>query len=511
MAKQVCDIKENHGMTRGQSNEHLRDYKVTDPDAKKYGFYDPTRVHLNFEVTKGGIVAPVNKSYPIDQRFQDICNKRGIKIPEPIKFKDGSTKNRILLADIILGGSRAQMLKLAFGDQHIDLSKGADNSNITRKEDIEKWAVDQYKLMCKLYGEENIVAFIVHLDEKNPHVHLTLLPEVEGKISYKKLFVGKDKEEARQKFLYLHDVIAAVNAKWGLDRGDNIKQTGAKHRSTEEYMLWLRDACNELEQKKDGLSDSVSGLQESLKLLEGEIRKNEIKVKGLTTMINNKMIVLHDLEQEQEQAEASLLTSEYNKQEVERQKKNLETLIASNQDFLDKKRKELDETKELLELLKKQHAEKLQQLKETDKELTEKQYKLRDINNEYINEINKTLLSEIGNFIIYAFQNNFWKDAKDLRSKLPLEDRITFDNIFNKALIPDLTEHGDEILRTALALFLGKEGEAIEIASSAGGGGVSGGWRGKKDDEDDDLFTKRCFATAVHMIKHGGRKKGIHM
>ena len=505
MAKQVCDISGASGMSRGQSTEHLRDYKVTDPDAKKYGFYDPTRVHLNFEVTKGGIVTPVNKGYPIDRRFKDICQARGITIPKPIKMKDGTEKERTTVTNIILGGSREQMLKIAFGDQHVDLSKGADNRHVTRQQDIEKWAIEQYNLMCKLYGEENIVAFIVHLDEKNPHVHCTLIPEVEGKISYNKVF-GGPKDIARQKFLNLHDAIAAVNAKWGLDRGDNIKQTGAKHRSTEEYMLWLRDACNELEQKKDGLSDSVSGLQESLKLLEGEIRKNEIKVKGLTTMINNKMTVLHDLEQEQEQAEASLLTSEYNKQEVERQKKNLETLIASNQDFLDKKRKELDETKELLELLKKQHAEKLQQVKETDKELTEKQYKLRDINNEYINEINKTLLSEIGNFLIYAFQNNFWKDAKDLRLKLPLEDRITFDNIFNKALIPDLTEHGDEILRTAMALFLGKEGEAIEIASSAGGGGVSGGWRGKKDDEDDDLYARRCFATAVAMIRPRSKK-----
>lgn len=510
MAKQVFDLAHSNNMSRGQSTEHLRNYKVIDPEAKKYGFYDPTRVHLNFEVSKGGIITPVNKDYHIDQRFFDNLRARNIELPKPYKRKDGTDIPRRIIANIILGGSCDQMLKIAFGDQHVDLSKDADNSNVTRKEDIEKWAIEQYNLMCNLYGEENIVAFVAHLDEKNPHIHCTLIPVVDGKISWNKVF-GENYDESSKILRNTHDVVAKVNAKWGLDRGDNIKQTGAKHRSTEEYMLWLRDACNELEQKKDGLSDSVSGLQDSLKLLEGEIKKNEIKVKGLTTMINNKMTVLHDLEQEQEQAEASLLTSEYNKQEVERQKKNLETLIASNQDFLDKKRRELDETKELLELLKKQHAEKLQQVKETDKELTEKQYKLRDMNNGYINEINKSLLSEIGNFLIYAFQNNFWKDAKDLRSKLPLEDRITFDNIFNKALIPDLTEHGDEILRTAMALFLGKEGEAIEIASSAGGGGVSGGWRGKKDDEDDDLFARRCFATAVHMIKHGERKKGIRL
>lgn len=499
MAKQVCDIKENHGMTRGQSNEHLRDYKVTDPDAKKYGFYDPTRVHLNFEVTKGGIVAPVNKSYPIDQRFQDICNKRGIKIPEPIKFKDGSTKNRILLADIILGGSRAQMLKIAFGDQHIDLSKGADNSNITRKEDIEKWAVDQYKLMCKLYGEENIVAFIVHLDEKNPHVHLTLLPEVEGKISYKKLFVGKDKEEARQKFLYLHDVIAAVNAKWGLDRGDNIKQTGAKHRSTEEYLLWLRDACNELEQKKDGLQGELSGLQQSLKLLEGEIRKNEIKVKGLTTMINNKMTVLHDLEQEQEQAEASLLTSEYNKQEVERQKKNLETLIASSQDFLDKKRKELDETKELLELLKKQHEEKQKNLNDMVNNMRKEIRHLKQ--DEYQNSMGRVYKSLVP-ILVEKLNRHFEALLNKVEKNLPQNMRFQFENYIQESDLFCFSQSPEEITNTILQTFLGGKDEAgAELLVSGGGGGSNNdGWR-KRDDEDEDAYLNRCITMAFKFYK----------
>ena len=510
MAKQVFDVSASTSMSRGQSTEHLRNYKVIDPDAKKYGFYDPTRVHLNFEVSKGGIITPVNKDYHIDQRFFDNLKARNIELPKPYKMKDGTDIPRRIIANIILGGSRDQMLKLAFGDQHVDLSEYADNSNVTRKDEIEKWAIEQYNLMCKLYGEENIVAFVVHLDEKNPHVHCTLIPEVEGKISFNKVF-GQNKDESREIFWSTHDAIAEVNKKWGLERGENIKKTGAKHRSTQEYILWLRNECNKLEEKKDELDNKPSGLQESVKLLESEIRRNEIKLKGLTTMISNKMTVLRDLEQQQEDTEASILTSEYNKQEVERQKKNLESQIASSQDFLEEKRKELDETEELLELLKKQYAEKLQQVKETDKELTEKQYKLCDMNNSYINKINKSLLSEIGNFLIYAFQNSFWKDAKDLRSRLSLEDRKTFDNIFNKALIPDLTEHGDEILRTAMALFLGKEGEAIEIASSAGGGGVSGGWRGKKDDEDDDLFARRCFATAVHMIKHGERKKGIRL
>ncbi len=42
--------------------------------------------------------------------------------------------------------------------------------------EIEKWAQDIYRFVADKYGEENIVSFIVHCDEKNPHVHCALLP-----------------------------------------------------------------------------------------------------------------------------------------------------------------------------------------------------------------------------------------------------------------------------------------------------------------------------------------------
>lgn len=503
MAKQVFDVSASSSMSRGQSTEHLRNYKVTDPDAKKYGFYDPTRVHLNFEVTKGGVITPVNKSYHIDKRFSDNLKARNIQIPKPYKMKDGTERERRCLSNIILGGSRAQMIKLAFGDQNVDLSKGADNSQITRKEDIERWAVEQYKLMCKLYGEENIVAFVVHLDEKNPHVHCSVVPVVDGKISYNKVF-GQNKEESRKIFWNTHDAIAEVNAKWGLERGDNINITHAKHRTTEEYLLWLRESCNELEQKKDGLQGELSGLQQSLKLLEGEIRKNEIKVKGLTTMINNKMTVLYDLEQEQEQAEASLLTSEYNKQEVERQKKNLETLIASSQDFLDKKRKELDETKELLELLKKQHEEKQKNLNDMVNNMRKEIRHLKQ--DEYQNSMGRVYKSLVP-ILVEKLNRHFEALLNKVEKNLPQNMRFQFENYIQESDLFCFSQSPEEITNTILQTFLGGKDEAGAelLVSGGGGGGNNNGWR-KRDDEDEDAYLNRCITMAFKFYK---KSKGL--
>ena len=60
------------------------------------------------------------------------------------------------IANFILGGSREQMHHLAFGDQQVNLEKGADNSHITRSPEIEKWAVDMYDFMSRKFGEKTL-------------------------------------------------------------------------------------------------------------------------------------------------------------------------------------------------------------------------------------------------------------------------------------------------------------------------------------------------------------------
>lgn len=59
---------------------------------------------------------------------------RGIKNPNA--RKDVRRKQRIL-AQMIFGGSRDRMLEIAFGNQEVDFTKGADNSHLTRSNDIE--------------------------------------------------------------------------------------------------------------------------------------------------------------------------------------------------------------------------------------------------------------------------------------------------------------------------------------------------------------------------------------
>ena len=235
------DMRPGKGITAAQSDEHQRNWSERGWNhATKNGNYDRSREHLNFEIVRGGIIQPVDKSRTITGRMADNLRERGIEDPNA---KLAEPKFRTVV-NIIFGGSRERMHELAFGGQQIDLTHGADNSHVKRHKDIEVWAKDMYTFACGQWGEENVIGFIVHLDEMNPHIHCTVLPIKDSRFKYKELFGGANKFEYKAHITKLHDELAKVNERWGLFRGNSIAVTGAKHRTTEEYRRALRPRRN---------------------------------------------------------------------------------------------------------------------------------------------------------------------------------------------------------------------------------------------------------------------------
>lgn len=134
--KQVMDFRPSKGITTAQSNEHQRRWTEKGwGSAEATGNYDRSRERLNFEI-RGGKVYPIDKSRSIPERMADILRSRGIKDPN-----EGLAEPRFrTVVNFIFGGSRERMTELAFGDQKVDLTHGADNSHLTRCKDIEEWA-----------------------------------------------------------------------------------------------------------------------------------------------------------------------------------------------------------------------------------------------------------------------------------------------------------------------------------------------------------------------------------
>lgn len=472
--KQVADMQSATGITAAESDEYQRKWSEQRwAIAEKEGNYDRTREHLNFEVTKGGIVTPINKTVRVPQRIDARFDQCGIVNPNKKRKKP----NVRICAKFIFGGSRERMHELAYGDQKVDLSKGADNSHITRSHEIEEWAKDVYNFACHQWGEDNIVGFYVHLDEKNPHVHCTVLPITpEGKLSYKKVFSGDTKYDYRDKMLAIHNALAEVNKKWKLVRGTSIVDTGAEHVSTEDYRRKLREECTTLDEQ-------IKNQRKILYSLNGDIWKAQIKLKGLTTMVKNLENQKTALEAKKEVLTQEMEQGKIDAKSAENLLKDLNIELSEVTSKLEDKKSKLTTAEEQLQLLQGEMSEtkKYEDVlrKEGDKAVAdlEEQVKMR-------------LLSATLPDILQEFRNKF--------SMLTFHEM----DLFEDSLLKDLTERGDEIMRCAILLFAGYVDQATMIAEgSAGGGGSSDLKWGRDEDEDERAWARRCMLMAHKMIK----------
>ena len=476
--KQVMDIRPNSdGISQAESNEQQRNWskdflqkKSNDPMAN----YDPTRTHLNFEVVRGSIVQPIDKSKSIMKMMADNLAARGIKDPNA---REDVRRRQNTLAQFIFGGSRERMNELAFGNQTLNLGKGADNSHLTRNNDIEEWAKDVYAFVARRFGEENIVSFYVHLDETNVHAHCTLIPlnQEKNRISWRSVF-GQNRYEMGQLFSQLHDEFSKeVGMKWGLERGDSIRETGARHRSTYEYKRELVNDVNRLESRKIGLA--------------AEIKQKERKLKSLTTMMANLQERRASIQRGIEEIARSLgeegtdnivLTARIKslRQEME----NIDSKIAERSKMLEETSVSLKNIREKLFDLKREHQRALE--REGD-----------DIDREAA-RIRMGITSTYNMML-----------AKTMQEIIPtLNDRQR--DILREKGYYDLTENVQNIANCAMLLAVNYVKLATSYAESCGGGGVSNlsGWEQKKD-EDDERWWVRCIATASAMVKPRGKKR----
>lgn len=116
---------------------------------------------------------------------------------------------------------------------------------------------DCYKFFAERYGEENIIAAVVHNDETTPHMHLNLMPVTkDGRLCSKQLF---DKPQLQQ---LQTDFYETVGKRWGLQRGKEGSQK--KHLSTAEFkakkIIEQAEAIREESQVyADALEEAKSG------------------------------------------------------------------------------------------------------------------------------------------------------------------------------------------------------------------------------------------------------------
>ena len=478
--KQMMDFKPVKSVDANVSNEHQRNWsnelferKAKNPDHN----YDRSRTALNFQVGPGGKITAVDKSRRIGDRVEEIIKKH--LRPDA---RVTAISNRAVM--VVFGGNRERMREMAFGYQMLHEYEET-NSHLMRQPEIERWAKDIYGFVCREFGEENVASFIVHLDETGPHAHCVFVPlTADGRLSSKEVLGGKNKIEARQHMRDLHTRLAEVNRKYGLDRGDDIHETGARHRSTAEYN-------RDLHRENAKLETLIDDNREQLHQLDEQIQKAERRVKGLTSMITN--LERHELELNEEIA-------------------LLKTDIENGAGDVSELRCRIASLEAQLESTGQKLADKRDKLKLADRQLNELQYELhtvkekRDTAQKNYHEFTEKNQEQVRMRLTDAVFARMVVDVRSMLSAIPSELRADLDGEFLTAI----AEHPNEILKCAMYLFLGYLDGATQFAQSCGGGGSDSTlpWS-RKDDEDDRRFAYRCMMQAHKMLKPSQPKRGI--
>ena len=478
--KQMMDFKPVKSIAANVSNEQQRNWsdelferKAKNPDHN----YDRSRTDLNFQVRPGGVITAVDKSRRIGDRVEEIIKKHLRS-----EARVTAISNRAVM--VVFGGNRERMLEMAFGSQDFHEHEET-NGHLIRQPEIERWAKDIYGFVCREFGEENVASFIVHLDETGPHAHCVFVPlTADGRLCSKEVIGGKNKIEAKQHMRDLHTRLAEVNRKYGLDRGDDIQVTGARHRSTAEYN-------RDLHRENAKLETLIDDNREQLRQLEDEIRKSERRVKGLTTMIANL---------ERQEAELN--------DEIARLESDIENGVGDVSEL----RCRIAELENQLESTGRKLADKRDKLKTADRQLTELQNELdalsekRDNAQKNFHEFTAKNQELVRMRLTDAVFARMVVDVRSLLNAMPSELKADIDGEFLTAI----ATRPNEILKCAMYLFLGYLDGATQFSQSCGGGGTSSDlpWE-RNPDEDDRRFAYRCMMQAHRMMKPSQPQRGL--
>jgi len=209
-------------------------------------------------------LAHLNRSFEINAH----CNKL-LHVAVADRIGEGYTGKKAIRKDAV----RYQTHVLT--GSHQDMHRIFSNPDTA-----DAWIKANMQFMVNEFGRENIVRFVLHRDEKTPHLHVVTVPLTQdGRLSAKEIMGNRKAMQLRQ------DRYAEAMQAFGLQRG--IRNTGIKHESAKEYYARIEEAMKEVQGSeitlpKDFLGrykkESVDELKEAFKSLKIALRSKENKV-----------------------------------------------------------------------------------------------------------------------------------------------------------------------------------------------------------------------------------------
>ena len=221
-------------------------------------------------------------------RMRTHLNRELVQFPEGVKSRTQAIAHRIETAGIKrkVGTNQVKAIRVLLTGSNKDMKQMEADGR------LDGWCNDNLKWLWETYGEQNLVSAVLHMDEKTPHIHATIVPivtgerrkakqdEQNGKKKYRKkspqdVRLCADDVMARHKLKHYQDTYAQAMSKYGLQRG--IDGSLAKHISTMQYYKGLVEQQDSLQENIETLLGLEEEAQKKLKKLKGEINVQKMK------------------------------------------------------------------------------------------------------------------------------------------------------------------------------------------------------------------------------------------
>ena len=221
-------------------------------------------------------------------RMRTHLNRELVQFPEGVKNRTQAIAHRIETAGIRrkVGTNQVKAIRVLLTGSNKDMKQMEADGR------LDGWCNDNLKWLWETYGEQNLVSAVLHMDEKTPHIHATIVPivtgerrkakqdEQNGKKKYRKkspqdVRLCADDVMARHKLKHYQDTYAQAMSKYGLQRG--IDGSLAKHIATMQYYKGLVEQQDSLQENIETLLGLEEEAQKKLKKLKGEINVQKMK------------------------------------------------------------------------------------------------------------------------------------------------------------------------------------------------------------------------------------------
>ncbi|SBW03074.1 MobV family relaxase [uncultured Dysgonomonas sp.] len=330
---------------------------------------DPTRTHLNREL---------------------------VELPDEVADRTEAIRHRIETAGLKrkVGKNQVQVIRIMLSGSQEDMQR------IESEGRLDEWCRDNIDWLKKTYGEENLVAATLHMDETTPHIHASVVPIVQGERRKKKTnkerpeqptkkkYRKKDANQprlcaddvmARDKLTAYQDGYAEAMAKYDLQRG--IKGSDARHITLTEFyreqslkceniqeniglLLAMEDAkrlsIEQLKQQEQEAKEQyeqadklkvqkeldLKDTEDTLNQVKGQLKTEELKSKaadvGSTIMEGiGSLVGTSKVKRQQQEIEALKTDKDHLTKEVNKLTHDMQTIQKEHQTIVDKLKDEL--------------------------------------------------------------------------------------------------------------------------------------------------------------------------